>query len=116
MRISDWSSDVCSSDLLPTHFCKQLAVIAHLGGSQLFGISGHQIAQFTQQRTALRRRKAGPVALGIGLMGSLDSRFHVGLIAAWPFCPRLAGVGVFRHKKLTEHGRASGRERGGQYV
>src|SRR3546814_7516617 len=35
MRISDWSSDVCSSDLLPTHF-----VTGSAAGAQGFGLSG----------------------------------------------------------------------------
>src|SRR3546814_442795 len=50
MRISDWSSDVCSSDLLPTVWRRQLAVVGELrvsAGRTVFFISSRGFCSIT---------------------------------------------------------------------
>src|SRR3546814_13810504 len=67
MRISDWSSDVCSSDLLETAQCNFMV----LSGSLPPGMP----ADFYGQVVALMRRRNIPVVLdssGPGLKDGLD--------------------------------------------
>src|SRR3546814_9209758 len=45
MRISDWSSDVCSSDLMPEHRCLGKREIACGGGRQRWQCAGDTVAK-----------------------------------------------------------------------
>src|SRR3546814_9720582 len=72
MRISDWSSDVCSSDLVPGHlhiraqYGHQLYVPGKLqaGGQSLDGFGGHFLLVEIQGVGGRRRRKlAGVLAI-----------------------------------------------------
>src|SRR3546814_5417061 len=55
LRISDWSSDVCSSDLVPDFG-------GQFGGNALVGINGqHPYTCCQVQRTVLLGTEAGPI-------------------------------------------------------
>src|SRR3546814_14870198 len=60
MRISDWSSDVCSSDLLHTDAIKQRVCNGPFSGFKCtavtFGFAGahHRLAHFSHNRTDVR--------------------------------------------------------------
>src|SRR3546814_1331838 len=86
MRISDWSSDVCSSDLLIAQESRRLAV-----GAVVIVILGRQVDAARLDILGL-----DPARLGGG-----DQLVH------------RRGIGAHR---LDQIGRASGRESGGQYV
>src|SRR3546814_3997208 len=68
MRISDWSSDVCSSDVLP---CAALAVLLALAGSALyadrlergFDARGHAMAEQLALGLSLSGDGAAPARL-----------------------------------------------------
>src|SRR3546814_15541815 len=66
MRISDWSSDVCSSDLVGA-FAEQKAQpadIAPLGDDDQRGFAGVRIARVDEGRIVLQRLgRLGPVAI-----------------------------------------------------
>src|SRR3546814_6877568 len=87
MRISDWSSDVCSSDLLVEREQQQLAVLAH---------HGHRIALDAAADAGLGRRRDVEY-----LLAAAGRRQHLGL-----------GT----DEAAAEIGRASCRERVCQYV
>src|SRR3546814_14263304 len=97
MRISDWSSDVCSSDLLVGPSCRGRASPCAMCGA---GPCGPRQGAFTLAAT---RRARQCLALGTGMGSNIsDSGGHSG----YP-CPGMGG---------TEIGRASCRERVWKYV
>src|SRR3546814_5561121 len=91
MRISDWSSDVCSSDLLP-------GVIARLVNSH-----GPVRVKLVEERV--------PVLIRALQAGELDA-----LITTFPMQMLDADAGALEYVKLFEIGSASCRERVCQYV
>src|SRR3546814_18971330 len=102
MRISDWSSDVCSSDLLPG--C-ELNFSEHLGLESVIraGVdeSCASLSRGTQEQLAVLTR----IALADML---LEQGKPVSLILDDPT--------VYSDDARLEIGRGSGRERGCQYV
>src|SRR3546814_12948721 len=102
MRISDWSSDVCSSDLLDPEDVRQLA--RHLGLADA-GRPGEQIAA----DRLLRLPQPGT--------GKLDRGRQRGDGGILPEHHRLeVALQVGEHGLVVEIGRASCRERVCQYV
>src|SRR3546814_5777257 len=98
MRISDWSSDVCSSDLLA------VAVDAEEPGIQIRALGGREGAASPDQAVD------GPDQLGIALARIVVPDGKIGGVG---------GNGVARHQIDGDQGkigRASGRERECQYV
>src|SRR3546814_17457392 len=105
MRISDWSSDVCSSDLVAVRLC---GVLGALLGDQLFlrqladeGLR-QDIAELHLARHLHRRDlvgEEGAQRLEREALTVLQAHEGLGHLAA-----------------VVEIGRASGRERGWQYV
>src|SRR3546814_7343132 len=66
MRISDWSSDVCSSDLADiAHHTRMVAVIAAMGRK----VEGHRKALLTRRQIA--------AVEGVGLLGGGKARILV---------------------------------------
>src|SRR3546814_17475412 len=66
MRISDWSSDVCSSDLADiAHHTRMVAVIAAMGRK----VEGHRKALLTRRQIA--------AVEGVGLLGGGKARLLV---------------------------------------
>src|SRR3546814_14767239 len=118
MRISDWSSDVCSSDLWPQDFSGAAIVRAFVGvGADVFSIDGlpedvgfQKLGQGELVAVAaLRRRDAAGLesrrcALDEGLSPNLD----IGLVGN----PQLLRV-LLRELKLHRYHRSEAR-RGGQ--
>src|SRR3546814_3810454 len=74
MRISDWSSDVCSSDLLN---------IPGEGDSVIATLDGHQLA----------KRGRGALALGVSALGGFAAA-TISLIALQLLGPRVAGIAI----------------------
>src|SRR3546814_12681372 len=112
MRISDWSSDVCSSDLWPR---RNLAAAEHLAYASDYGrLDGNEdavsvsISRVNEPMFAAKRRKSGHadwivLVLSATILWMHDCRF----------CWRNAVRNEIKHH--PQIGRASGRERGGQY-
>src|SRR3546814_1037960 len=100
MRISDWSSDVCSSDLLEEI------------GVEDFGVGGGEDeAQLDRGMQPDRRASLVTPGHGEALAAAelrRDDHFHVREKPVWDL-NRIGGAAV-------EVGRASGRERGCQFV
>src|SRR3546814_9975090 len=61
MRISDWSSDVCSSDLLTLGFGERLALLRGHQDGQILLVRHHQVVPFAQDGAAFL---GGPGAPG----------------------------------------------------
>src|SRR3546814_15829505 len=100
MRISDWSSDVCSSDLHASRFLRPEAVEVQLAAT-LF-LEGDVDPAPVAQRLAVDR-------LPIFLAGKVDAH-RLGIVANvgdTRIRPRFAPPGI----KFSQIGRASGRER-----
>src|SRR3546814_20445669 len=106
MRISDWSSDVCSSDLLAVR------EDAHT----LYGfLSSKERSAFRAliKVTGIGARTALAVLSGMSVdeLANAITQHETGLLT------RVPGIGKKTAERLLlEIGRASGRERGGQYV
>src|SRR3546814_5288873 len=98
MRISDWSSDVCSSDLI-------LAVdrdgVLHTGRGNM-DPDKQRYARDTDKRTLAEIVDGVDIFLGLSAGGVLK--------------PEMLASMAPRPIILAPIGRASGRERGGQYV
>src|SRR3546814_15925711 len=58
MRISDWSSDVCSSDL-PTNLTDYIAFFSAQHGDATFLVEGNERLSFAQTFAAVRKVAAG---------------------------------------------------------
>src|SRR3546814_13695538 len=101
MRISDWSSDVCSSDLICT--------VANDNDPSQVVISGH--------RGAVERAVALVKDYGIkrGVLLPVSAPFHCPLMQAAADA-MAAALGANPPAAPLEIGRASGRERVCQYV
>src|SRR3546814_19142356 len=114
MRISDWSSDVCSSDL--TGFTAGIAVI--IASSQVKDFLGLSmktvpadfIPKWSAYFSALGSLQLATLAIGVGSL--------VLIIALRKWAPRLPGFlnAVVLASAVVEIGRASCRERVCQYV
>src|SRR3546814_14422256 len=105
MRISDWSSDVCSSDLVPgvqpgAEFVHQREVILDQLALQL---ALFRVAEDVERRTAQ----------ALQLRQQAEGAQHPGAELAFL---RLAGRRVGAVGQRRQVGRASWRERGCQYV
>src|SRR3546814_18077832 len=72
MRISDWSSDVCSSDLQPGH------VGVALVGERVVLRRGDQCRRQAAQLGGVERRRVGVLAVVVAQVGR-DVGLHVGL-------------------------------------
>src|SRR3546814_12644134 len=113
MRISDWSSDVCSSDLFP-------ARIVHAIDAWLHVIVG--IAQIIQFRRMLERCQRGAPLRFVGCGATAEDR-QPGIVMIGQKESRMGTGDVLRriaqtagHPAEAENGRAAGGERGGRYV
>src|SRR3546814_14720987 len=119
MRISDWSSDVCSSDLLPTWQSGTLGAIIQPEGI-LFGNPAAGLACMGDSAAAAAGKVIDPLFWCMGSWGATypiagDIHFDAS-VEAWA---GLAARGVFmmgRLGALTKIGRASCRDRVCQYV
>src|SRR3546814_5957464 len=81
MRISDWSSDVCSSDLEHGHLCvgePHRVAVERQVQSQVAGLVGEGTLR-ERRRVVVVPVRAG-AALGAGAAGGLDAPFSVGPI------------------------------------
>src|SRR3546814_16556811 len=111
MRISDWSSDVCSSDLAP-HVDAGIDRAA-LGRIEL--LAPHRLdAVAADQDVATQRRHA---LAGAGI-GQMQGDAGVVLLGLQQPAAEMAAVGAEAplHRAAPESGRASGRERVWRYV
>src|SRR3546814_16248273 len=116
MRISDWSSDVCSSDLFDSPTGKGAFGTVDgkrisLGNARFLSESGIDVSALEQQADELRQDGATAIFIGIdkqaaGILAIADAiqATTAEVIAAL----RKAGIRV---EMVTEIGRASGRER-----
>src|SRR3546814_1386780 len=100
MRISDWSSDVCSSDLHDVGSAQR--VVEAFSNAGLVGAVGH-IERYNPALQSARRRLEN---------GALGSVYQIVTRRQGPFPGRIADVGVIK----DQIGSASCRERGCQYV
>src|SRR3546814_12115602 len=116
MRISDWSSDVCSSDLLGEAKTLYPNVRETLHATEVLAKEGFlpMVYCVDDPIAAKQLENAGAVAImplgapiGSGL--SIQNRVTIRLIVEGASVPVLVDAGV-------EIGRASCRARGGQYV
>src|SRR3546814_18296060 len=107
MRISDWSSDVCSSDLNDGHAEYTVPGDALLSRDNLY-IRNALIQNFTENRGKLFQAKGD---VDYDLDGFL-SNIAAGVRYAHPSAEEPA----VNLNMATQSGRAPGRERGGQYV
>src|SRR3546814_9324384 len=117
MRISDWSSDVCSSDLQQRRVAATLATVLYEVGDRValyaFNSQGRSSVQFVTLKrfdetlgSLTMRRLHGLIPGAYSRLGAAV-RHGSGLLLQHSGTPR---------KLLVEIGRASCRERGGQYV
>src|SRR3546814_8479347 len=104
MRISDWSSDVCSSDLLyaidretgwfpllPT----RVLAHAHLGLLGWLGMSYVAVAEKLWPMFLLAHRPgARSGALAVTFLGAGTPLVAVGLLSSWPIVTFLGGAAV----------------------
>src|SRR3546814_6719548 len=84
MRISDWSSDVCSSDLLcpEAFFSSLLKLLEHCCGGRAASVTGRRLRLVGGRRQALHQHLVDPAAV------------HVDHLEAQPaVVEALAGVG-----------------------
>src|SRR3546814_16595779 len=108
MRISDWSSDVCSSDLRGQRNFYFRRVLCDQGGDALF-MGGIELAENARNRDLAD-------ACGAGFVDGIDDRRFVQR-SDFPSVIFIASAYHFRaaaKDRLQEIGRASCRERGGQ--
>src|SRR3546814_14724174 len=114
MRISDWSSDVCSSDLIPS----DRASVLEARRRSLEGRSGCGICGMAQVEAVLR--PPPPVGTGTVIttdaldraLRELQGRQPLNALTGATHAAGWADSGG----RLPQIGRASGTERGGQYV
>src|SRR3546814_18724776 len=109
MRISDWSSDVCSSDLVALHM----------------GVSDDKIASGFNGFAGVKRRftKVGEIAAGEGVVTVIDDYGHHPVEIRAVLAAAREGVGAGRVVAVVQPhpfprlqiGRGSWRERVGQY-
>src|SRR3546814_2551028 len=104
MRISDWSSDVCSSDLVHQHYTKDALVDA-------------SAKKFTAIDLAAQQQIAGVLAEYIAMMG-VDGRFLSRAASAGPTDIYRFSTTEMAAYAITwdEIGRAAGKESVCQYV
>src|SRR3546814_20450434 len=108
MRISDWSSDVCSSDLLPAWFFEQQHLFPRF----------HAVDWAAAERVA-RVEYGARAASGLTLLltHSFQAKLKAGFTrAVFGFAWHARVLGVHVSIPPSKLGRASCRERGGQYV
>src|SRR3546814_15909695 len=111
LRISDWSSDVCSSDLLPGRHVINLGMLA--------GILG-LIAYFLVDQSPWVFWTVTALSFLIGFLliipiGGADMPVVVSMLNSYSGWAA-AAMGFPRQNPALTIGRASCRERGGQYV
>src|SRR3546814_12717849 len=118
MRISDWSSDVCSSDLLVEgqRLCRLRVDSADgNGGEREQGKAGKQVAHRVDSAGKILRSVAGGVrgawATGHGPGACPPASVGAALAASSLFAARQAFGSRWGRAPI---GRASGRERGGE--
>src|SRR3546814_12195981 len=97
MRISDWSSDVCSSDLLTTHRPEHRTDVVH-----------DQLRNF--------RRREMTAAIMAAFEHQVEHRLQPGTKAGRSVMGEMADPRRRLHQRFEELGRASCRERVCQYV
>src|SRR3546814_11048434 len=104
MRISDWSSDVCSSDLYETYITYDVYVVPGLIGLiQLFnGMQNSLSMVYDREMGSMRVLLATPLPRGFLLFARMLSGTAVSIIQVYAFIAKI--------------GRASCRERVCQYV
>src|SRR3546814_19999021 len=103
MRISDWSSDVCSSDLL------KLLYLAHRPSRGLISMFGQDVSTASRSALPMLRRRIGVVFQDFRLLDHLTALDNVAL----PL--RIAGADAQRTRD-HEIGSAAWRESVCQYV
>src|SRR3546814_499460 len=96
MRISDWSSDVCSSDLYLVHLGEQAArgLLSHLRRRQLRGLG--RIVAGARERRHLRIVGVGHHYMGVGVDDHAAS-FATARASSWMrTAPRSVAIWVWR--------------------
>src|SRR3546814_17334535 len=118
MRISDWSSDVCSSDLLAANFAQATRTIAGCGGADAVA---QQLGASVVSRDNIEMRalpaplQATLVRLQVGQTTPPFGAPHEG-VSRLGLCGRDMPQRVpAPHPQANEAGRAGGRERRRQY-
>src|SRR3546814_17245714 len=104
MRISDWSSDVCSSDLGAQDFQNLTVVVNNVSGLSLTAASGGSTLIGQGEEDTLRGAGGNDTLIGNGGSDTLNGAGGNANIAG--------GAGADR----MQNGRESWRERGCQYV
>src|SRR3546814_14951024 len=77
MRISDWSSDVCSSDL-KSSLLRMMYLAQHPSAGRV-ALFGRDVAGLSRRETALLRRRIGVVFQDFRLLDHLPARENVAL-------------------------------------
>src|SRR3546814_13302772 len=118
MRISDWSSDVCSSDLVLS-----LPGVARRGDGHAHLERYHRARarRRTSTNIAVRSVEKAPVGEPAGAKGVEILARHQHLVGTnechrTGFDADISERAVRREARRVENGRASGREQGSQYV
>src|SRR3546814_18763959 len=105
MRISDWSSDVCSSDLRGIEHAIGIAVLGGLAIVQLIGVHRHQAARRRDVAGAavaggLGAREADADGEGVVRVGGIGVAEEAGLqelaVAEAPLAPEAPGAAALR--------------------
>src|SRR3546814_16946381 len=107
MRISDWSSDVCSSDLRPAlERAPELARIAKADAG----------ADLGDRQVAAAQQFARSLAAHLVVQDAEAAAGGEQLPAQGAFCQVQFRGDITQRRALVQNGRASGRERGCRYV
>src|SRR3546814_21141753 len=116
MRISDWSSDVCSSDLLRALGAKAgVDVVKLAGGGRHRHGGGHPLREAVV--IGRRAERARPVRFGEMIAGAKIDEVKVGGVGQYPPAqPSEREDDQFNVRDAAEIGRAWGWERVCQYV
>src|SRR3546814_17849556 len=110
MRISDWSSDVCSSDLLPLSLAR--GRFEQIGAS--VAVSSPELVEIARDKLETARFLARHDIPSPATAAAEDVRDNPDAWD-WPLIVKARGGSARRGLRL-ELGRAEGRERGGQSV
>src|SRR3546814_2652261 len=107
MRISDWSSDVCSSDLLASNFAidRPLSLAASLVFEQSYGGVDGDSASSAELYALLSALAEVPIRQDLAVTGSVNQNGHVQVIGG--VNEKIEGFfDICRQRGLTEIGRA----------
>src|SRR3546814_15792769 len=124
MRISDWSSDVCSSDLLKSLTGRGVTAIVDgetvwIGKAEMFGVEGIPTLNAAATDAIAILREGGRTTMvvrkgdkDIGAIGLMDTPREAAKVAL----KRLRAMGITRMIMISEIGRAPWRASGCEEV